>query len=225
MTTVNKSFGVIGATLSTSGTLSNYAAGEPLNSRDRGSIGGNASSTTGGNAFDANLFADLVFGAKSGSNLQGTNFLQLTITGLLPSTSYLFAGYADDFTGPHSENWTAIAPALDSSGAGHGIGWWDGMGGFKSPADEQTETWVTGSMAGNETSATQAPAPALLTVTTNSNGSFSVWTFGGSGLTADNSSDNSYIDGFQIAAVPEPATIGLLGIAGLGLMARRHRQA
>ncbi|MGD0463874.1 MAG: PEP-CTERM sorting domain-containing protein [Tepidisphaeraceae bacterium] len=225
LTSLSDTFGGITATLSAPGLSANYASGEPINSRDRGSLGGlsnNPTSSTGGNAYDANLLSTLVFGAVSGTNIQGTNMLQLTVSGLSPNTAYLFAGFSDDLASGHTENWTAIAPTVDPS---HGLGWWAAGNGslFQAPADEQTITWTTASMANRETSATTAGAPALLGVTTDGTGTFSVWTFGGDGISGDQSSTNSYINAFQIAAVPEPATLGLVGMASLGLLARRRR--
>jgi hypothetical protein len=186
-------------TISEPGTLSNYAA-NGLSSRDRGTPSGPFG------AGDNDMFQDFVFAGSSGSNTQGTNYLQLQFTGLTPGGSYEIAAYSYANSSGHSEAWTATAP--------YAPGGYTNSGGFLAPSDEQVITWATGG-------ATQAPA--VFTVTADGTGSASLWTWGGSGVTGDSNSTASYIDGFQIAAVPEPATLGLVGIASMGLLARRRR--
>jgi hypothetical protein len=209
-TSINKTFGSVTATVSESGTGSQYgtvSGSQSINSRDRG--------TPSGPAGDSDLFRDFVFGGGSGSNIQGTNFLQLTLSGLTPSTSYVVAAYSYDSSGGHTTNWTSVAPTANSGDNGI-IGYWDGTNAnanFTAPMGEQSITW---------TSAT--PAPAIFTLTSSPSGVLSIYGFGGDGITNDQSSDTTYLDGFQIATnVPEPASLTLVGIASLSLLARRRR--
>jgi hypothetical protein len=209
--TITKTFGAVTATISASGTASNYAANGSgfLNGRDRG--------TPTGTANDNDLFRDLEFAGGSGSNVQSTNYLQVTLTGLSPNTSYQFAGYSDDPTSGHSEAWTATPPTSNLQNGDH-LGYNPNPTNvFTAPADEQVITWTSGGAN---------PAPAVLTVTTDATGSVSLWTWGGSGTTADQGSSSSYINGFQIAvaSVPEPTSMALLGIASLSLLGRRRNK-
>jgi len=186
-------------TISASGTPSNYNS-VFLNSRDR-------SGPTGAWGINDNdVFQDLLFVGTSGSNVQGTNYLQVAVSGLAASTQYQIALYSYDSTGNHTTNWSAIAPTSQNSK----LGYWDGTadGTFTAPSDEQSITWTAGT----------TPAPAVFTVTTDGTGAFSVYGFGGDGISGDQSSDTSYIDGFQIAAVPEPATLALLGLAAPAML-------
>jgi hypothetical protein len=186
------------ATIAVTGTSGQFnAAG--LNSRDR--IG-----PTGAYGLNDNdMFQDLLFIGTSGSNVQGTNYLQVTFAGLAASTQYQVALYSYDSTGNHTTNWTATTPTSDPGK----LGWWNGSndGIFTAPADEKSITWTAGT----------TPAPAVFTLTSDASGNINVYGFGGSGVTADQSSDTSYIDGFQIASVPEPGTLVLLGLAAPAL--------
>jgi hypothetical protein len=209
---ISKTFaGGITATLSEAGTASNYgtvSSIESLNGRDRG--------TPSGAANDNDMFRDFEFAGAAGSAIQSTNYLQLQVGGLAASTSYEIALYSFDTTGSHSMNWTATAPTSNLSNGGH-LGYNpDPTDVFTAPADEQTITWTSGGAN---------PAPAEFTITSSATGSLTVWGWGGNGITGSQNSDTSYLNGFQIAAVPEPTTLGLIGVAGFGLMARRRRQA
>lgn len=191
----------ITVTISEAGTLSNYVS-TGLNSRDRG----NPTGAYGLN--DNDMFRDLIFSSGSGSNVQGTNYLQVEFAGLTPGAQYEIAGYSYDYSSGHSEAWTATAP--------YASGGYTNIGGFLAPADEQVIAWATDGAT---------PAPAVFTVTANGSGDAFLWTWGGSGNTGDSSATASYIDGLQIAAVPEPASVGLLAMTGLGIMARRRSRA
>lgn len=196
------------ATISESGTASSYAqagGGATLNSRDRGSP------STANGVNDNDMFRDLLFASTSGSNVQGTNYVELSISGLTAGAKYTVAAYSYDSTGGHTTNWTAIAPTSQ----GGAIGFWDGTGDgtFTAPADEQGITWTAGT----------TPAPAVFTLTADGTGTVDLYGFGGNGVNSTQSADTTYIDGFQIAtAVPEPTSLGVMAISALAMLRRRR---
>jgi len=49
--------------------------------------------------------------------------------------------------------------------------------------------------------------------------------YAGIRVAADNGNKSGYADNFVVAIVPEPATIGLLGLGAVGLLSRRRRMA
>lgn len=219
---ITKTFGSISATISidTTNNSAKYATVNgvaSMNSRDRGAISGVTYLPPA--SLDGDMFRDFLFAGGSGSQVQGENYTQLSLTGLAPSTPYEIALYSfDAASSPHSTNWTATAPTSSNSVDG----WWasspSGNNNFTAPADEQTISW-------SGTSSTNLPAPATFTLTSSPTGTLSVWGFGGSGVSGDQNGDTTYLDGFQVAAVPEPATISLLGFATAGLMFRRRKNA
>ena len=185
------------------GTVNGVAS---LNSRDRGTP------TAANGANDSDMFRDFIFAGGSGSEVQGENYLKFQLGGLTTGNQYQVAVYSYDSSGGHTTNWTATAPA-ESNGLD---GWWAaspvGNNTFTAPSDMQSITWSGAT-----------PAEAVFNLTADGNGDVTLYGFGGTG--SGQSGDTTYLNGFQIAAVPEPATLSLIGLASLGLMKRHRRQA
>jgi hypothetical protein len=212
---ITKTFGPFTATLSID-TVNNSAAYgtvngvASMNSRDRGGQTGVTYLPPASS--DGDMFRDFVFAGGSGSQVQGENYLQLTIAGLTPGNLYQVALYSFDGSGSHSMNWTATAPTT-SNGLD---GWWApspvGNNTFTAPADQQTITWAGGGT-------NNFPAPAFFSETANGSGDITVYGYGGSG--SGQSGDTSYLDGFQL--IPEPSSFALAGLGAAALLIFRRR--
>jgi len=169
----------ITVTITADGNLSSYKANWPISSRDR----------DGADTSDGYMFRDFIFGYKSGSNTQGTNYLKVEFSGLTVGNEYTVALYAHDKTSASPDNsvtWTATPPP-------HQAGYTD-AGGFLAPDDVQTITW---------SGSTALQAPAVFTLTADGDGKIAVWGFGGDGITGHSDSGNTYLNGFQLVPVQE----------------------
>ncbi len=185
-TSISKAFGSVTATISLDTANGSAAYGSPftINSRDRSSPGGPV------NAGD--MFRDFVF-AGTGGAIQGGNYILLQFSGLTSGSNYMVAVYSFDQQNNNSVNWTATAPTL-YSGTGR-YGWWGSApnGSFVAPADQQTITWTSGT--------TTMRAPAVFTVSADAGGIIRLYGYGGNGVSANNSSTSTYLNGFQLRGV------------------------
>jgi hypothetical protein len=218
---ISKAFGGITAILSTPGLASNYAQNGTgaLNGRDRGVPPGDPANSSPTPVGDGDMFRDFEFAGVSGSNVQSTNYLQLQLTGLTPGGQYQLAVYSFDQSSPNTTAWSAL-PLLNP-----GIGETDPTSGmFVQPADEQIISWNSSwsrSASGGTNLGTQAPA--VFSMTADGNGDLTVYGWGGTGISGSPNASSSYLDGFQLAAVPEPTSLTLLGVGAFGLLARRRK--
>jgi hypothetical protein len=204
-----------------------------INSRDRGLAGPSSYSGTPATAsYDGNMFEDFIFAPSGGSAVEGTNYLQVQFTGLTPSATYTISLFSGDNGAARGTSWTATPPTL-YGGTGGPFGWFNQTtGAFKPPADElpiDFEDSATSNPGGPFTAYDQNDPPrlpAVFSLIANGSGSIEVWGYGGDGNNDATGAQSSYLDGFQIESgvpvVPEPASIGLIGVAGLGLLARRR---
>jgi hypothetical protein len=234
--TFSSDIGLINVKISSTGTLSNYANGGNIDSRDRGPLaetdhGGTAGDLANENKIGRQMYRDLIFAGGSGTNIRGTNFLEMEISGLNPGSPYKVNLYSYDRashgSGVRQMNYSATAPYANTSGGaldGH-LGYWvPGGSGFQAPADMVATIWTPPATAGENSLG--LPGPALLSVKADTNGIAKVWLWGrtgtdgvtnaGNGQLETNFSDTTYLNGFQIA-IPEPGSM-VLGLIGLGSM-------
>lgn len=184
-TSISKTFGAVTAAISLDTVNGSAVYGSPftINSRDRTSLNGAAT--------DKDMFRDFIFAATGGA-VQGGNYIQLQLSGLTSGAAYTVAVYSFDQQNNNTMNWTAIAPTL-YAGTGR-YGYWGSSpnGSFVAPADEQSIVWTSGT--------TTMQAPAVFTVNADGSGVIKLYGFGGNGVTGNNSSTSSYLNGFQISS-------------------------
>jgi hypothetical protein len=162
---------------------------------------------------------------QSWSGGGATDTLIFQLTGLTPNAKYNLYMYG---AGPNGGNGGAFSlnGVNQGSGYGAGAGWIatagvNGNGAYITvPTGGATGTFhsVFSASGGNNPTPEQGITWVLLPAVADANGDLSVFDY-------DNLVGNKpYENGFQIQSVPEPATLGLLGAAALGLTARRRRE-
>ena len=219
-------------------TITGVAPNSGLGARDRGANAG---------ALPA-LYQDFIF-ANRGVDGFGQHFIKIAFSGLVPSQTYEFTGYArEPFNGGVDDNNTSYQAwsDIDALGGLDGPGAWmdtnvsagalyqpvwgsvdhdmdpntpnvDQDTGYKNPIP----TLVRAPISGPDSDDPYAYAATLLS-TADANGNLTVYTWSDP-QSYSNTQTVSLLNGFQLAAIPEPASLALLGMALVGAALRRSR--
>jgi len=124
----------------------------------------------------------------------------MTISGLNATTDYILTIHA--FDSQHATTPTNGSATITDTTIG-------GLG------NSATATYYTGSDPSGGLGISAGATPAVLNVRSDANGGLSFALSGG----------GNRINGFELASVPEPASLGLLGLGGLMMLKRRSRRS
>jgi hypothetical protein len=145
------------------------------------------------------------------------------LTGLTPNAPYNVYAYGG---GSNAGNGAAFSlpTANQGTGYGTGAGWQStaalgGAAGAYTTVLPATATYhsVFSASGGSNPTPEQGLTWVLLPAVADANGDLLLFN-------QENVNGKGYVNGFQIQSAPEPASIGLLGAAALGLLSRRRRE-
>jgi hypothetical protein len=187
----------------------------------------------------SDLSSDFVFAQRNVAGF-GQHYIKLTLSGLNPGETYEFTGFArEPFNGGVGETDTSFQAWSDREALGglDGPGaWMDANIGpgalyqpaYASPADPMTDgtyknpipTLARGQISGPDSADPFAYSVSFLT-TANAGGVVEVYGWADpQGYSGTQTA--SLLNGFQLAAIPEPASLALFGVSLAGLALRRR---